>query len=52
MDNPCDPISQQQRQDALETRYAEDGRHDPDHPLHCLYTGLAAGLEPGITPAG
>ena len=44
MDNPCDPIVQQQRQDELDQRYAEDGRHDPTHPFHAVYTGLAAGL--------
>lgn len=37
----CDPKEQQQRQDALEQMYAEDGRHEKDHPMHALYTGLA-----------
>jgi hypothetical protein len=30
----------QARQDKLEELYADDGRHDPDHPMHGLYTGL------------
>jgi hypothetical protein len=37
----CDPKEQQQRQDELEARYTADGRHDKDHPMHALYTGLA-----------
>jgi hypothetical protein len=36
----CDPKEQQQRQDDLEARYTADGRHDKDHPMHALYTGL------------
>ena len=31
---------QQARQDRLEALYAEDGRHDINHPRHGLYTGL------------
>lgn len=30
----------QERQQKLEELYAKDGRHDPSHPMHCLYTGL------------
>jgi hypothetical protein len=30
----------QARQDKLEQLYADDGRHDPGHPLHGVYTGL------------
>jgi hypothetical protein len=37
---PCDPVEQQKRQDELDERYAADGRHDKDHPMHALYTGL------------
>jgi hypothetical protein len=37
----CDPKEQQQRQDDLEALYAADGRHDKNHPMHALYTGLA-----------
>lgn len=37
----CDPAEQQARQDELERLYAEDGRHNHDHPMHCFYTGLA-----------
>lgn len=37
----CDPIEQQAIQDRLEAWYEEDGRQDPGHPMHCLYTGLA-----------
>lgn len=35
------PINQQLRQDVLEAMYKADGRHDPGHPMHGLYTGLA-----------
>jgi len=42
MNPDCNPIEQQQRQDDLEALYAADGRHDKDHPMHALYTGLAA----------
>lgn len=38
--NPCDPIVQQARQDLLDRAYELDGRNDPEHPLHCLYTAL------------
>lgn len=37
----CNPIEQQAIQDRLDRWYEEDGRHEPDHPLHSLYTGLA-----------
>jgi hypothetical protein len=40
----CNPIEQQARQDQLEALYAADGRHNHDHPMHCLYTGLVAKL--------
>jgi hypothetical protein len=43
--NPCNPIEQQAVQDRLEALYEADGRHDPDHPMHCLYCGLVAGQE-------
>jgi hypothetical protein len=29
------------RQQQLETWYDQDGRHDPSHPWHATYTGLA-----------
>lgn len=41
MNPDCNPIEQQARQDELERLYAEDDRHSADHPMHCLYTGLA-----------
>lgn len=42
MVNPaCSPIEQQARQDRLEALYLADGRDNPDHPMHALYTGLA-----------
>lgn len=40
--HPCDPITQQARQDLLDQAYELDGRHDPNHPLHCLYTNLVS----------
>lgn len=40
MNPDCNPIEQQARQDQLEALYEADGRHNPDHPMHCLYTGL------------
>jgi hypothetical protein len=36
----CNPLVQQARQDFIETLYEQDGRHDPEHPLHAHYTGL------------
>lgn len=38
--NPCDPVVQGARQAELEALYHRDGRHDPEHPFHGLYTGL------------
>lgn len=38
----CCPVEQGARQEALERRYEEDGRHDPEHPQYGLYTGLVA----------
>ena len=29
-----------ERQELLERLYHEDGRDNPDHPMHALYTGL------------
>lgn len=37
----CCPIEQQAIQDRLDSWYEADGRHDPGHPMHALYTGLA-----------
>ncbi len=36
----CDPAEQTARQDRLEELYAADGRLNPSHPQHGLYTGL------------
>ena len=36
----CNPIEQQAVQDRLDALYEADGRQDPKHPMHCLYTGL------------
>ena len=33
-------IEQAARQAELDRLYEADGRHDPHHPMHCLYTGL------------
>ncbi len=41
MNHDCNPIEQQAVQDRLEALYEADGRHDPAHPMHALYTGLA-----------
>jgi|GEM_PF-4205000 len=42
MDSNCNPVEQQAIQDRLDAWYKEDGRHDPRHPAHATYTGLAA----------
>lgn len=34
-------IEENERQARLEKWYEMDGRDDVNHPLHCLYTGLA-----------
>lgn len=36
----CNPLTQQNRGEALELLYFKDGRHMPDHPYHSRYTGL------------
>jgi hypothetical protein len=41
MNSDCNPIEQGARQDRLEELYSADGRHDPAHPRHGTYTGLA-----------
>ena len=33
-------LEQQARQERLDALYEADGRHDPKHPMHALYTGL------------
>lgn len=38
----CHPVEQQAVQDQLDAWYEQDGRHDPSHPWHAHYTGLAA----------
>jgi hypothetical protein len=40
MSNDCNAIEQQAVQDRLDALYEADGRHDPSHPMHGLYTGL------------
>jgi len=40
---PYDPtwrIEDERRQEWLERCYQNDGRRNPDHPKHSLYTGL------------
>lgn len=37
----CCPIEQDAIQQRLDGWYALDGRHNHDHPMHALYTGLA-----------
>jgi hypothetical protein len=32
--------AQRERQNRLERMYMDDGRDDPKHPYHSLYTGL------------
>jgi hypothetical protein len=32
--------AQQARQNRLDELYHQDGRHEPSHPMHGLYTGL------------
>jgi len=41
MSQNCNHREQQARQDRLEAAYRADGRHDPAHPKHSTYTGLA-----------
>jgi len=40
MNPDCHPIVQQLRQDLLDDLYRRDGRDDPSHPFHSLYTNL------------
>jgi hypothetical protein len=35
--------AQRERQNRLERMYMDDGRNDPKHPYHSLYTGLKQG---------
>jgi hypothetical protein len=35
--------AQRERQNRLERMYTDDGRDDPKHPFHSLYTGLGKG---------
>jgi hypothetical protein len=44
MNQDCNPIEQTARQEQLEQLYLADGRDNPEHPYHGLYTGLVAGL--------
>ena len=37
------------RQAELEARYEADGRGDPAHPHHALFTGLVAGFNDDTT---
>jgi len=41
--NPLDPQAQNARQAAIEAAYEADGRHDPEHPRHAIFTGLVTG---------
>lgn len=41
----CDPKLEANRQAYLEYLYDRDGRHDPAHAMHSLYTGLAVRRE-------
>ena len=43
-----DHTIQDARQAELDRLYDADGRHDPHHPMHALYTGL---VQEGLTPA-
>lgn len=45
MNSDCNLIEQQARQEQLEAWYEADGRHDPGHPAHGTYTGLAQAAE-------
>lgn len=47
MNPDCNPIEQQAVQDRLDALYEADGRQDPKHPMHALYTGLALNTEQG-----
>lgn len=40
MSKDCDHTEQGARQAFLEKLYEEDGRNDPSHQMHSLYTGL------------
>lgn len=40
MNPDCNPIVEQARQDLLDDLYRRDGREDPGHPMHSLYTNL------------
>jgi len=42
VDPNCNPAEQQLVQQQLDKWYERDGRHDPAHPMHSLYCGLAA----------
>ena len=35
--------AQRERQNRLERMYSDDGRDDPKHPFHSLFTGLGEG---------
>jgi hypothetical protein len=35
-----DHVEELKRQERLERLYVEDGRDNPEHPFHALYTGL------------
>lgn len=40
MTRNCDPTEQQERFERMEALYEADGRHDPAHPDHGIYSGL------------
>ncbi len=41
MTRNCNPVEQTLRQQVLDDWYRRDGRDEPSHPLHSVYTGLA-----------
>ena len=36
----CHPVTEDRKARRMERLYAEDGRHDPEHPLTGTFTGL------------
>jgi hypothetical protein len=48
----CNPTEQQARQGHLDALYLADGRDNPDHPMHALYTGLAQAADGPAVPGG
>ena len=44
----CDPVEQEARQLELDRMYLADGRDNPEHEFHALYTGLAELKREGV----